>query len=91
MKKEQKLDVSTKTGEYAQKQKLTPNYIKILDLFVKNYKHHKLEEKEEFMTDEDINQLEDLAANIGELQLIKYLAEDAIAKQNILNGVDGVF
>ena len=88
-------EVNLKTGSYYEKrQRLTPNWMKILELFVTNYKHHKLEEKERFLDDEEINNLIDLIAEHGEEHLIKFLAESLIEKQKIINyhhkGVDAL-
>jgi hypothetical protein len=86
--------ISYKTGEYEKKQRLTPNWVKIMDYFIKNYKHHKLEEKEITMSDDDNNNLVDLMGEYGEEQLIKFIADSLIEKQKIINynlvGVDGL-
>lgn len=76
---------NVKTGEVEKEEPLTPNYIKLLDLFVKNYKHHKLDDKERFLDEADINNLNELVAEYGELQIINLLADDLIVKQKIIN------
>tara|TARA_R110000772_G_scaffold152778_1_gene263641 strand:+ start:125 stop:388 length:264 start_codon:yes stop_codon:yes gene_type:complete len=76
------VDIHSRTGQVMCNKPL-PNILKLVVLFVRNYKYNKMDDSQE-MSIEDQSQLIQLSSDYGELHLINLLGKDALTKHELI-------